>query len=311
MSSVHTSLRCISPDNCPGIETDFVTDYASGDCICTLCGVVQEERMISQSPDWNSYPTDGGKIQNKSRCGWTDPCNPFDTHCTFIPKGCKTTVYLKDGSKRIYDLAKWQSRLVYSSKQKSFSIVAKEFQTMLEKSRIPKIILNLCKKLWGEVMKNGKINRGGNRKGMIACCLLYACCYNEVPRYREEIAKIMNIELGEITKGEPLFRDALENSQYSFILKHSLDTESMFPRFLGKLKLDYKFVSECHKVKQDCEEELSFVAPKSAVAAIICYVLRNIHKLKKPTKKEITTVTGVCNPTMNKTVKYIIAHYEK
>ena len=85
----------------------------------------------------------------------------------------------------------------------------------------------------------------------------------------------------------------------------------MFARFIGRLKLPHKISVQCQKIEQETLEELSFVAPKSAVAAIICYVIKIIYKLKKPTKKEISKVTGVCNPTMNKTLKYIVTYYDK
>ena len=131
------------------------------------------------------------------------------------------------------------------------------------------------------------------------------------PRCREEVAAIMDIEETEITKGEPLFRDAIENTKFHSLLQVSLEPTTMFARFVGKLKLPYKYVVRCNKVHHDCEEELSFVAPKSVVAAVICYVVKHKQHLKKPTKKDISSVTGVCNPTMNKTLKYIIKFYEK
>ena len=304
--------NCINiSEKCLGTKSDFITDNKQGDIICTVCGTVQQERIISETADWNNYSVEGGKTKNNSRCGWTDPHNPYDQCSTIIPPGFKTVVELPDGTTRTYDLARWHQRVIYNSKDKSFSIVAKEFSRMLERNHLPKKILNTCKHLWGVIMKDGKIKRGGNRKGMIACCVLYACLEAGVPRCRKEIAQIMDIEESEITKGEPLFRDALENSRYHTLLQTSLDPASMFARFVGKLHLPYSYVVECTKIHTQCAEDISFVAPKSIIAAIICYIIKHKQQLKKPTKKEISRVTGVCNPTMNKTVKYIIKFYEK
>ena len=298
-------------DNCPGKMTDFVTDNAAGDIICSLCGAVQEQRLIQDSPDWNSYSSENGGIKNNSRCGWTDPTNPYDSVSTIIPKGCKRMVVLPDGTTRIYDLAKWQQRILYNSKERSFSIVAKEFGRLMNRGHIPKKIIVLCKHLWTTITKTGRINRGGNRTGMIACCVLYAFAESGVPRCRQEVAKLMDCDETEITKGEPLFRDALEGSRHQHILQNSITANSMFARFIGRLRLPYKISVQCQKIEQETLEELSFVAPKSAVAAIICYVIKIRYKLKKPTKKEISKVTGVCNPTMNKTLKYIVKYYDQ
>lgn len=40
-------------------KTDFVNDMVTGDRICTFCGNVQLQNMLSEEPEWRAYKEEG------------------------------------------------------------------------------------------------------------------------------------------------------------------------------------------------------------------------------------------------------------
>ena len=52
-------------------------------------------------------------------------------------------------------------------------------------------------------------------------------------------------------------------------------------------------------------DKLDSVTPKSIVAGILHYVIKNNLKLSKPSKTKISQVTNVCIPTINKVINIL------
>ena len=76
-SNMYTSSECKS-EYCDGYGSDIITDTRRGCVVCTVCGEVQILRRAVEK-DWNNYSNEQGVFKDKSRVGWTDPNNPFDT----------------------------------------------------------------------------------------------------------------------------------------------------------------------------------------------------------------------------------------
>ena len=50
----------------------FVDDTQSGDRVCTICGEVQLQNMLSEEPEWRSYKEEGILYRNSiiyRKCG--------------------------------------------------------------------------------------------------------------------------------------------------------------------------------------------------------------------------------------------------
>ena len=83
------------------------------------------------------------------------------------------------------------------------------------------------------------------------------------------------------------------------------NTAILISRYLSLLGLPLKFSKRCREIHKELEEELEEVAPKSAIAGVITHVIKVELKLKTPSKKKITEVIQICNPTLNKVLKLI------
>ena len=64
-------------------------------------------------------------------------------------------------------------------------------------------------------------------------------------------------------------------------------------------------------VKEHCKDHLLGIAAKSEIAGILYYTVHFIMNLKHPNKCEITTLVGICNPTLNKVIEILKYYYSK
>ncbi len=290
--NMYTITECKS-EYCDGYGSDIITDTRRGCIVCTVCGEVQILNMAVEK-DWNNYADEQGVFKDKSRVGWTDPNNPFDTGGSNA-----IIITLKSGKNKIIH------KTNFNSKQRAFWNVSKMLMDLAQRKGINDNVINNTRRIWGEIMKSKKTNRGGVRKGIIACCLRssFRVCNNS--RTRKEIADLMDIPLNDITKGEPIFRDLISETKYKNLLENKKETENVFFRYLSLLELPLLLAKRCSEINKKLEEELEEVAPKSAIAGILTYVIKHEEKLKTPSKKKISETIKICNPTLNKVLKII------
>lgn len=293
-------------------ENDLIK--SDGYIVCTKCGTVVSER-ISDCAEWNNYTDSAGRSSNNSRCGSsvkTTDINPYTNELTsFMPKGVKN-VCIKDGKIVRYDISKLHIQNTYNHRQKSFNIV----ETLLERitnDKYSKRVLITAKLLWAEIAKTKKVTRAGVRKGLIACCLYYACVHHDCTRSPMEICSDFNMkDTKQFNKGDKEFKQTFEViPKWSHLLIKTSNSEDYFSRFCSNLEMDniiregtsFLLAKECREMYGDVKIKLRGLFPKSASSGIIYWVLRK--KGNNVTKTKIAQSLGICSPTLSKTVKII------
>jgi len=286
----------------------------SGDIVCVTCGLIQESSIISDDPEWNNYVEEGVINGSGIRCGNVlDSTNPYDTGNTFVPKYHWSWHLDENGVKRYTNLSKIAIRTSYSSKQRAFDEGKYSFEKIQERLILSPVVFNTAKLFWGIILKSDILKRGGNRRGMKACCIFYACLCEKQQRNREDIAEAFDIKGSQdFTKGEKIFREIFEKDQnYSWILYKDSDNESMYQRYVNQFNLPFKFLKTMNLIKQHTREHLLGIATKSEIAGILFYTCKEVYALKHPNKSEIAKTIGICNPTLNKVVEIIKFFYTK
>lgn len=294
-------------------ENDLIC--SDGYIICALCGLILSER-ISELAEWNNYLDSGGSSTNNSRCGSitkTTDINPFiNDMVSFIPKGVNNICY-QDGKMVKYDISKLHIQNNFNHLHKSFNIVENQLDNITN-DKYSKTIVMTAKTLWGEIMKTKKVTRAGVRKGLIACCLYYACVHYNCTRSPLEICQDFGMEdTKQFNKGDKEFKETFENiPKWSHLLTKTSNSEDYFNRFCSNLEMDYiikegisfQLAKECREVYESIKEQLIGIFPKSATCAIIFWVMK---KKKIPiTKIKLSKSLGICNPTLSKTCQIII-----
>lgn len=304
--------KCINK-NCNESSNNFL-ELKEGDITCPSCGVVQESHVISENPEWNNYVEDGVMNSGGIRCGNVlDPTNPYDTGGAFIPRFHWVSHYDSEGVKRYTNLSKIAIRCSYTSKQRAFDEGKYSFERIQSLLNLSESIFNTAKLFWGIILKTDILKRGGNRRGMKACCIFYACVCEKQQRNREDIAAAFDIDgTMDFTKGEKIFREIFEkNNTYSWVLYKNSDNESMYNRYVCQLGLPFQVTKIMNLIKDQIRDHLLGIAAKSEIAGVMYYTIKEVLELKHPNKSEIAKCIGICNPTLNKVIDIIKYFYAK
>ena len=296
---------------CGSNKDNFLVN--GGDIVCVICGLVQESSRISDDPEWHNYVEEGVVNGSGIRCGNVlDSTNPYDTGNTFVPKYHWSWHLDENGVKRYTNLSKIAIRTSYSSKQRAFDEGKYSFEKIKEILNLSDNIFNTTKLFWGIILKTDILKRGGNRRGMKACCVFYACLSEKNQRNREDIASAFDIDhSADFTKGEKIFREIFEkNNDYSWVLFKGSENESMYSRYVSQLSLPHHFTKTMCIIKEHTREHLLGIAAKSEIAGLIYYVCKEAYGLKHPNKSEIAKCIGICNPTLNKVIEILNYFYK-
>jgi len=307
LSQTPKTNQCI---NCN--KQEFITEY--GDIICTECGTIKEGSIISDDPEWNNYIEDGVMDSSGNRCGTVlDPTNPYDQASCFVPKFLWSIHYDSEGNKRYTNLSKLMIRMQYTSKQRAFDEGKYSFERIKEQLGLSEMVFNTAKLYWGIILKTDILKRGGNRRGMKACCIFYACLSEKQQRTRDDIGKAFDIDgSADFSKGEKIFREIFEKDpKYSWILYSTSENETMYIRYISQLGLPFKVYNKMIIIKEQTKDHLLGIAAKSEIAGLLYFTTKEIFNLKHPNKSEIAKSIGVCNPTLNKVIEILKYYYKK
>jgi transcription initiation factor TFIIIB Brf1 subunit/transcription initiation factor TFIIB len=219
----------------------------------------------------------------------------------------------ENGNKRYTNLSKIAIRASYSSKQRAFDEGKYSFEQIQSILNLSDSVFNKAKLFWGIILKTDILKRGGNRRGMKACCVFYACLSEKQQRNREDIADAFDINgSSDFTKGEKIFREIFEkNESYSWILYKNAQNESMYQRYTNQLGLGYFITKTMNIIKEHTSDHLLGIAAKSEIAGLLYYACKEVHGLKHPNKSEIAKCIGICNPTLNKVIEILTYFYSK
>lgn len=311
-------------------EEEIEVSEVEGTLVCMECGFVKEVSVVSDEKDWNNYTNSMGALENKSRCPTlSTTLNPFFKEKTFRQRGyfeevcmkvcaeCEKPFHQYSDTKCIhcasekfywknkkYDPAKLQIQLNYNHKEYACNLVHQIIENVCS-AKYPPNVIRVASLLWNDVMISDKLTRGGVRRGLIACCVYYACQEVGCSRTTAEIRGDFRIKNSkQFNQGDCEFREIFEFSEkWSHLITKSSVPEDFIIRFCDELDLDFKFAQRCVKLTKTYNLFSLPVMPKSTAAAVIFYQCTR-EKIKR-TKTLISQKLKVCIPTLSKTIKKV------
>lgn len=279
----------------------LVEDLKEGTVVCTACGIVQNQMSsVYDGPDWSNYEDARSRGKDNSRVGWMDPCNPWSTLGSSVPKGTWIDAKNKHGKPIKLDLHKLGLIVMSDSKEKSFYETSKVFDDYVIRGELSGCVADRAKMYWAEIMRENKIFRGANRKGMIACCIMHASKHYNVFLSRDELSSKLDIRKTDILQGEPIFRNIMQK-KLKLDARHR--SEDLFVTIVQKLNAPFYLVKECAELYETLRDDLSVVSTKSAIAGVTWHVVSAHAKLGK---REVARCAGVTVPTLTNAHKIIL-----
>lgn len=288
-----TINQCSSCD-----EYSLFTDTQNGHIVCLKCGNIESDQLIDESAEW-SFGADeaasGGK--DPSRCGM--PTSEF------FPNSSNSTTISGGKNNGLMKRLQMQMAMDYVERSRYHLFVS--IGKMCD--NLPSSILDTTKRLYLDMAKL-KLSRGNIRKGLIACCIFYACKSHNSPRSVKEIACMCDIEPTIVNNAHKLFQDIMKDHYIAEYFKDSTEVNDLTSRFCSYLglerKINAKITNRIHFMNKIIEEESLLIGktPSAVTAACIFYVIEDLQL--GISKKELSQKLSVSIVTINKILDILI-----
>lgn len=283
---------------CKSCESyDLVVDYTHGIIVCNACGVVNDHELIDEGAEWNSGFDDA---KNPSRCGC--PINPL------LERSSMSTMIGKGGGQKFWLMRKIHQQNSMDYIERSRWHVFESITRCCEKGNISPKICELAKEYYKSISEK-KLSRGGIRKGLIACCIMFACKENNVSRSSKEISIICGVDVSKINHASKLFQELINIDKST---QHTQPNDLII-RFCCCLNLEtkeqYKIANQV-QIFSDSINEAKILIGKtpSAVTSAMIYIIliQNGHSINK---RLLVKQHGISIVTLNKIVTIINNHF--
>lgn len=255
---------------------------------CTSCGVV-DSLYIDDTPEWTNGVSESGESTDNSRAGYLAV-----DHDLYSNKwGVGTVINAKWNSsyatKRMARINFYQSM---NSKDRrlfhSYSAIDRAASTELG---LPDDVIKDAKVMYKKFSEGDVLTRGGNRQGIMANCIYYACKTKGIPRTIDEISTAYGVDRKFMSRMEEVFLDVVKPQE-----NETCASASISHRLINELpdvprKDRMRVHNACVKLA-DCSKLMS-KHPKTIAATAIMVVLGL-------PRSEVCKATGVSTSTIGK-----------
>lgn len=281
---------------------NIIHDTARGELICGNCGLVIEEHIIDQGPEWRAY--ENKEISKKARTG-------SPTHLMIHDKGLSTMIDWHDqdifGKKlapkkraQIYRLRRWQIRSrVHSSLARNLSKAMGELDRLASQLELPRDIKEKAALIYRKAIKGGYIK--GKKIGATVAASIYAACrLSKLPRTLEEITKFAKVKKKELARN---YRFIVECLNLRMPLITAVDYVS---RFGEELQLSPHVQREASQIIERAEnKDLTIGKDPKGLAAAAIYI-SGVMEGERRTQRDIAQISHITEVTIRNRYKEIV-----
>lgn len=285
---------------CPECESkNLKRDNKRGELVCQDCGLVIDEDLIDQGPEWRAF--DHEQKQKRKRTG--PPVN-YSLH----DKGLSTTISWKNRDYygrtiptkirgQVYRLRKWQRRTrISDATERSLSIAFSELSKISSIMNLPRTIREQAGMIYRKAAKKNLI-RGRSVESVVVASVYAACRLSGTPRTLDELSEKSQIKRKEIGR------------TYRFIARElglrlmPTSPQDYISRFCSELKLSGDVQSKAIEILKDAaDKELTSGRGPTGVAAASIYIA-SILCGERRTQREVADVAGVTEVTIRNRYK--------
>jgi len=285
---------------CPECDSGhIVRDYKRGEVTCRNCGLVVDDQVIDQGPEWRAFDSE----QNERRARGGAPMTVM-----IHDKGLSTdigwgsrdiygnNVPTKNRS-QVYRMRKWQNRTRASnSADRNLAQALNELNRLASKIGLHRQVREEAAMLYRRAVQDNLV-RGRSVEGVAAAALYGACRRCEVPRTLSEITQASRASKKEVGR------------TYRYISRElKLNLQPASPavyiiRFCRELELPgYVESAAINILNQAIEAELTSGRGPTGVAAAAIYIASVVYDQRK-TQKTIADTVGVTEVTIRNRYK--------
>lgn len=280
-------------------STHVVKDYDRGELICEECGLVLDENIIDQGPEWRAFDSEQGEKRARTGAPMT---------YTIHDKGLSTEIGWKNKDSygksiptrnraQLYRLRKWQRRIrVSNATERNLAFALGELDRMASAIGLPRNVRETAAMIYRKAVNNNLI-RGRSIEGVVAASLYAACRQCNVPRTLDEIASASRVGRKEIGRTYRFMTRELE------LKLMPTSPQDYIPRFCSELKLGGNVQMKALEILKLADQyELTSGRGPTGVAAAAIYIA-SILCNERRTQREVADVAGVTEVTIRNRYK--------
>ncbi len=295
------TVRCTSCGS-----THLTRDYERGEVVCEECGLVLEEAMIDQGPEWRAFDSE----QNEKRARTGAPSS-----LTIHDKGLSTDIGWRNrdtfgksiptrNRAQLYRLRKWQRRIrVSNATERNLAFALAEMDRIASALSLPRNVRETAAMIYRRAIHRNLI-RGRSIEGVAAAALYGSCRQCNVPRTLDEIAGKSRISRKDIGR---TYRFIARELRLNLVPTRPQD---YLQRFCSELKLKGEVQGRANEIlKQAMEQELTSGRGPTGVAAAAIYIA-SVQAGERRTQRQVADVAGITEVTIRNRYKELTDRLE-
>ena len=292
---------------CPECKSKhLIKDYSRAELVCKNCGLVIDEEIIDQGPEWRAF--DSEQREKRARTGspmtYTIHDKGLSTAIGWTNKDAYGKGIPTKNRAQLYRMRKWQRRVrVSDATERNLVLALSSIDRMTSTLGLPRIVRETAAMIYRKAAFK-KLVRGRSVDGIAASSVYAACRQCHVPRTLDEISKVANISKKELGRNYRYVSIELELK-----LMPTLPTDYI-PRFCSALKLSNEVHHKALEIlRHAAKQELTSGRGPTGLAAAAMYIASVICGERR-TQRELAEVAGVTEVTIRNRYKELAYELE-
>ncbi len=269
-------------------------DADRGEIVCEGCGLVIEENMVHEGPEWRAF--DAEQRATRARTGaplkYMSPNKGLVTEIDQYNRDVRGGKIAPSQQAQLYRMRKWHKRAsISNSVERNLAIALTELNRVASHLGLSESIREAAALLYRKCVERGLI-RGRQIESVVSAVIYAICRQFGIPRTLDEIASVAEIPKKEIGRTYRLITQELE-------LKVPLTNPRFYiTRFITALRLSGQTQEKSVEIlDQAIAKGLISGRGPMGVAAAAVYIA-SVLTGERRTQKEVADVAGVTEVTI-------------
>ena len=280
------------------VDSAIITDFETGEILCSKCGLVLSDRVEDSGPEWRNLSND--KIDRRRTGDGTSLAKHDHGLSTIISStnkdatGKALSISMKKNLKqlRVQDI---RSK-IHAATDKNLIQAFNELSRLKDKLALTNAIMEKTAYIYRKAIER-KLVRGRTISAMIAASLYAACRDTETPRTLKDVGQASNIKRKDIARCYRLLLRELN------LRMPVVDPVKCISRIASKAGLSEKTKRKATKILQTAEElKISAGKDPMGLAAAALYVACVTNGENK-TQRDVAEAAGVTEVTIRNRYK--------
>lgn len=281
--------------NCPECKGQHLKkDSERGELVCSDCGLVIEENIVQEGPEWRAFDTEqrNARAHTGAPLKYMSPNKGLVTEIDQYNRDVRGGKIAPSQQAQLYRIRKWHKRAsISNSIERNLAIALTELNRVASHLGLTESIRESSALLYRKCVEHGLI-RGRQIESVVSAVIYAICRQYGIPRTLDEISNVAEIPKKEIGRTYRLITQELE-------LKVPLTNPRFYiNRFVTALKLSGETQGKAVEIlDQALKRGLISGRGPMGVAAATVYIA-SVMTGERRTQKEVADVAGVTEVTI-------------